>query len=104
MGYPVLTTGYLLAPRGVGTMFAMFLVGFLTGRVDVRLLILIGLGLTALSLWQMAGFTAEVSACAIVESGLIQGLGLGFMFVPLSTVAFATLAPSAAPRRPRCSA
>ena len=39
----------------------------------------------------MAGFTADVSASAIVESGLIQGLGLGFMFVPLSTVAFATL-------------
>ena len=93
MGYPVLTTGYLLAPRGVGTMVAMFMVGFLTGRLDVRLLILIGLGLTALSLWQMAGFTADVSSRAIVESGLIQGLGLGFMFVPLSTVAFATLAP-----------
>jgi DHA2 family multidrug resistance protein len=93
MGYPVLTTGYLLAPRGLGTMCAMFLVGFLTGRVDVRLLILIGLSFTALSLWQMTHFTTEVSAFAIVESGLIQGLGLGFMFVPLSTVAFATLAP-----------
>ena len=93
MGYPVLTTGYLLAPRGLGTMAAMFLVGFLTGRVDVRLLILIGLGFTALSLWQMTHFTTAVSAWTIVESGLIQGLGLGFMFVPLSTVAFATLAP-----------
>jgi MFS transporter, DHA2 family, multidrug resistance protein len=91
MGYPVLTTGYLLAPRGVGTMGAMFMVGFLTGRIDVRALILIGISLTALSLWQMAGFTADVSSHAIVESGLIQGLGLGFMFVPLSTVAFATL-------------
>jgi MFS transporter, DHA2 family, multidrug resistance protein len=91
MDYPVLTTGYLLAPRGVGTMCAMFLVGFLTGRLDIRLLILIGISLTALSLWQMAGFTADVSSGAIVESGLIQGLGLGFMFVPLSTIAFATL-------------
>jgi DHA2 family multidrug resistance protein len=93
MGYPVLTTGYLLAPRGLGTMGAMFLVGFLTGRVDVRLLIFTGLSLTALSLWQMTQFTTEVSASTIVESGLIQGLGLGFMFVPLSTVSFATLAP-----------
>jgi DHA2 family multidrug resistance protein len=91
MDYPVLTTGYLLAPRGVGTMCAMFLVGFLTGRLDIRLLILIGISLTALSLWQMAGFTADVSSGAIIESGLIQGLGLGFMFVPLSTIAFATL-------------
>jgi DHA2 family multidrug resistance protein len=93
MGYPVLTTGYVLAPRGLGTMIAMLLVGRLIGRVDVRLLILTGLGLVAFSLWQMAAFTTEVSVSAIVESGLIQGLGLGFMFVPLSTVTFATLPP-----------
>lgn len=93
MDLPVLTTGYVLAPRGIGTMIAMVMVGRLIGRVDSRLLILGGLGLTAYSLHRMAGFTTEVPLSAIVSSGIIQGLGLGFIFVPLSTLTFATLAP-----------
>lgn len=93
MGYPVLTTGLVLAPRGLGSMAAMFMVGRLVNRVDIRGLILTGFLLTALSLWQMAGFTTDVGRSTVVVSGLIQGLGLGFIFVPLSTVTFSTLAP-----------
>jgi DHA2 family multidrug resistance protein len=93
MGYPVITTGYVLAPRGVGTMIAMLVVGSLIRRFDVRLLILCGLLLTAFSLFEMAAFTADVSTSAIVRTGLVQGLGLGFIFVPLSTITFATLEP-----------
>ncbi|MGH6945482.1 MAG: DHA2 family efflux MFS transporter permease subunit, partial [Geminicoccaceae bacterium] len=91
MDYPVLTTGFVMAPRGIGTMIAMFLVGRLIGRVDTRLLVLAGICLTALSLWEMAGFTTEVSIREIVRTGITQGLGLGFMFVPLSTITFVTL-------------
>ncbi len=93
VGYPVITTGFVLAPRGVGTMTAMFLVGRLINRVDTRWLITAGLLLTSASLHQMAGFTPEVSEATIVYTGLLQGLGLGFIFVPLSTVTFATLQP-----------
>ncbi len=93
MGFPVLTTGYVLAPRGVGTMIAMVLVGRLIGKLDTRLLILLGIGLTAISLREMSGFTTEVPVSTIVWTGIIQGLGLGFIFVPLSTVTFSTLAP-----------
>src|SRR3546814_20884515 len=94
MGFPVLTTGYVLAPRGVGTMIAMVLVGRLIGKLDTRALILLGIGLTALSLWEMSGFTTEVPISTIVWTGITQGLGLGFIFVPLSTVTFSTLAPN----------
>src|SRR5499425_2572830 len=87
MGYPVITTGLVLAPRGVGTMIAMILVGRLVGRTDARLLMLGGLTLTALSLWEMAGFTTDVSEWAIIRTGVVQGLGLGFIFVPLSALA-----------------
>jgi DHA2 family multidrug resistance protein len=93
MGYPVLTTGYVLAPRGVGTMVGMMVVGRLAGKVDERAMILVGLGLTALSLWEMAGFTTDVGTWALVRTGITQGLGLGFIFVPLSTITFTTLAP-----------
>lgn len=91
MGYPVLDIGILMSPRGVGTMITMMIVGKLSGRVDPRLLIFTGLSLTAFSLWQMAQFTTFVPEHLIIESGVIQGFGLGFIFVPLSTIAFATL-------------
>ncbi len=92
-GYPVITTGFVLAPRGIGTMAAMLLFGrVLSGRVDTRAVMLAGLMLTALSLWEMSGFTADTSPADIVRTGITQGLGLGFIFVPLSTVSFATLA------------
>ncbi len=93
MGYPVLDVGYLLAPRGVGTMLAMITVGRLSGKVDPRYSILLGLMLTSLSLWDMTHFTADVSAWDIVRTGVTQGLGLGFIFVPLTTITFSTLAP-----------
>ena len=93
MGYPVLTTGYVLAPRGVGTMVAMMAVGRLSGKLDARLMIMAGLLLTALSLYDMAGFTTDVSMFTLIYTGVVQGLGLGFIFVPLSTMTFATLAP-----------
>ncbi|MGD9788834.1 MAG: DHA2 family efflux MFS transporter permease subunit, partial [Sulfuricellaceae bacterium] len=93
MGYPVLDVGYLLAPRGVGTMIAMITVGKLSGKVDPRYKIFLGLILTTLSLWEMTRFTTDVSGWDIVRTGIIQGLGLGFIFVPLSTITFSTLAP-----------
>ena len=93
MGYSVVATGYILAPRGMGTMTAMMLVGILARRVDARLMILTGLGLTAVSLWEMIGFNLDVSTWTLVHTGVLQGAGLGLIFVPLSTIAFTTLAP-----------
>jgi MFS transporter, DHA2 family, multidrug resistance protein len=93
MNYPVLTAGLVLAPRGIGTMAAMLTVGQLIRYVDARLLIAAGFAMTGLSLYQMTGFTPDVSQSTLVRTGLLQGFGIGFVFVPLSTVAFATLPP-----------
>ncbi|MBI3524240.1 MAG: DHA2 family efflux MFS transporter permease subunit [Betaproteobacteria bacterium] len=93
MGYPVIDVGYLLAPRGVGTMLAMIMVGKLSGKVDVRSMIFLGLVLTSLSLWEMTRFNTDTPGWDIVRTGVTQGLGLGFIFVPLSTITFATLEP-----------
>jgi len=91
MDYPVATAGLVTAPRGIGTMLAMFLVGRIINLVDIRLLILSGLALTTLSLYQMSGFSLAMDMQPIIVSGLVQGFGLGFVFVPLSTISFATL-------------
>ena len=90
-GYPTITTGLVMAPRGVGTMLSMILVGRLVRMVDARLLVVAGLALTILSLDMMTGFSPQMGAGPIIHSGLVQGMGLGLVFVPLSTVAFATL-------------
>ncbi len=90
-GYPVATTGMVLMPRGLGTMFTMWLVVRLMKHMDSRMLVLIGLGLLSLSLHQMAGFNLQVSGRALVISGFIQGLGLGLVFVPVSILTYATL-------------
>ena len=91
-GYPTITTGLVMAPRGVGTMVSMLVVGRLVRRVDARILVVTGLLLTTASLHIMTGFTPQMDSTPIIVSGVIQGLGLGLVFVPLSTVAFATLA------------
>ena len=96
MNYPVVTTGLLLAPRGIGTLIAMMLVGRLLARgADARALAAIGMALTAFSLWQMSHWSADVPAHMIVMTGVTQGLGLGLVFVPISTVAYSTLPMSA---------
>ncbi len=92
MNYPVVTTGLLLAPRGIGTLVAMVVVGRLLARgADARLLAGVGMLLTAYSLWQMTQFGVDVPAWPIVEAGVIQGLGLGLVFVPIATIAYSTL-------------
>jgi DHA2 family multidrug resistance protein len=93
MGYPVVHTGEVTASRGVGTMIAMVVVVRLVQKVDVRGIIAVGFSLTAFSLYQMTRLTLQMHSLLIVASGFIQGLGIGFTFVPLSTATFATLAP-----------
>ena len=91
MDYPVVYTGIVTAPRGIGTMLAMMLVGRILQKVDVRLVMGVGFALIAVALWQMTGMTLQMDSRLVIVSGFIQGLGVGFTFVPLSTAAFATL-------------
>ena len=81
-----------MAPRGVGTMISM--IARRPAGADGRRALSwssTGLLLTAWSLYMMTGFTPQMDDHLIILSGVVQGLGLGLVFVPLSTVAFATL-------------
>jgi DHA2 family multidrug resistance protein len=91
MNYPVFDAGWMMAPRGVGTMIAMFVVARLIDRVDNRLFILVGFLLTAGSLWQMTGYSLQMGSGPILFAGLAQGFGLGCTFVPLNLLALSGL-------------
>jgi MFS transporter, DHA2 family, multidrug resistance protein len=93
MTYPIVTAGLVMGPRGIGTMGAMMIVGRLVGRVDTRVLLAIGLAFTAWSFYVMTSWTPDVSQSTIIGVGVIQGVGLGFLFVPLSVVTLSTLPP-----------
>jgi len=94
LNYPVVTTGLVTAPRGAGTLAAMFIVGRLMGKVDIRLIIATGFALAAVSSWQMTGFDVQMDSTRVVWSGVLQGLGTGFVYVPLAAATFATLTPA----------
>lgn len=91
LNYPVLVTGLVTAPRGMGLLVAMIMVGRLTGRIDSRIMMVFGLFLTAVAQFQMAHFNLLMDQWPVVISGALQGFGIGFVYIPLATVAFATL-------------
>ncbi len=92
MGHPVLTTGLLVAPRGFGMMIGMIMVGRLAQRgVDPRAFIVIGLLLTIYSLWEMGRFNLYTADWDFVWIGVVQGVGIGFTFVALNLISYATL-------------
>lgn len=92
-GWPVIDTGWVLAVRGVGILFSMAIAGRLTGRIDARWLVGTGLIIGSYSLWQMSHWSLEMGMGPVIVSGLVQGLGMGLIFIPLQTTAFATIAP-----------
>ena len=94
LGYPVVTTGLVTAPRGIGSLISMFAVGRLVGRVDTRLIIMTGLTMFCLAFFGMSHFAIGMNSFAVVTTGFVQGLGTGLVFMPMTTLAFATLAPS----------
>ena len=90
-GYSVTETGLLMAPRGAGTMLGMMLVGRLATRTDPRHLLAFGTVLVLWATWSMAHWLPEVGVWAVVSTTVVQGIGLGFVFLPTNLVSFATL-------------
>jgi len=92
-GRTVTQTGFLMVPRGLGTMFAMMFAGRLTMKMDPRLLMTVGAVFLAWSMWEMMYWTPDIGVSTLFSVTFVQGLGMGLMFVPMNMVAFATLSP-----------
>jgi len=92
-GYSALQSGTMLAPRGVGMLISITVFGRWMNRVDPRILLAIGLMLMSLSLWMMAHWSVDMPQFPIIASGVLQGVGLSFSFMPVNLISFATLAP-----------
>lgn len=93
MGYDSIEAGWALAPRGVSAVLAMPLAARLSARIDLRILVGFGVLLMIMSLWMMTGFNLEMGSDLVIYAMLIQGVGLSFIFMPISLMAFSTLAP-----------
>jgi len=89
--YPVDTAGLIMAPRGIGTMISMVLAGRVAARIDPRLAMGFGILCVVWSIWEMTTWTPDIDTMRLIVTITVQGFGLGFLFIPLQMVAFATL-------------
>jgi DHA2 family multidrug resistance protein len=91
MGYPALQSGLAVSPRGIGSIASMIIVGRLVGRVNALYLLLFGFGVLAYSTYLFSDINLQISSSSIVWPGMISGFAMGFVFVPLTTIAMGTL-------------
>ena len=94
LNYPVDTTGYMTIPRGITLVGALVLMSFVPGRIDNRLFLVGGMALVVYANWQMLGYSPAMDWRPVVETGLLQGAGLGTLMPALTKTAFSTLDPT----------
>ena len=94
MGYSATTAGLVLSPGGLVTMATMPLVGYLLTKYDARYMIAFGLIVVGSSLIRMSHFDLQIDYKTAVVARLIQAGGLGFLFIPINTVAYSFVKPN----------
>ncbi len=90
-GLPVMTAGYVMAPRGLGTFASLLLAGWLVRHVDGRLVAALGFACVAVSSYYLSTFSADVDLYDVSWAAFVNGLGIGFIWVPLTVISFETL-------------
>ncbi len=93
LNYPVETTGFMMAPRGLTSAIVLLALARYMDRIDARVLIVIGLSLNAAGTYLMTQYSMDINIYWILLPSIVQGAGMGLVFAPLSQLAYATLAP-----------
>src|SRR5713101_4151505 len=91
MAYDAWNSGAVLGPGGVGNLISLIIVGRLVTRMDQRILVAGGCLINAVSLFMMTHLTLTMDYWSLTVPRFLQGLGLGFIFVPLVTLTLATI-------------
>ena len=91
MGYTAFLAGLALAPGGVATLIAMPTAGKLVTKVNPKWILFTGLVITAYSMFMMSVFNLNVDLPTIIWTRVIMGLGMGFVFIPLISMAFSSI-------------
>jgi DHA2 family multidrug resistance protein len=91
LGYPATESGMAVSPRGIGAVLSMIIVGRLVGRVDGSYLIMFGFAVLAFSTHMLADLNLNLAMSNIVWPMVVSGFAMGFIFVPLTTMAMGTL-------------
>ncbi|MGA8153248.1 MAG: DHA2 family efflux MFS transporter permease subunit [Terriglobales bacterium] len=86
LGYTATHAGITNLPRGFASFVCMPLIGYLTGKVDARKLLAAGFLITAVAMYQISTFSLQVNSGHFIIPLLVQGAGVGLVFVPLTTV------------------
>ena len=92
--YDALTAGAVIAPGGIGSVISLALAGRLVNRVDPRWLVSAGAAIIAYSLSLMAGLSLGADFWTVMWTRFVQGLGMGLVFVPLTTMSLSGIAPA----------
>jgi DHA2 family multidrug resistance protein len=92
--YDALTAGWVLSPGGLGSVLSLAVAGRLVTRVDPRWLVSTGAAIIAYSLYLMASFTLAADFWTILWSRFVQGIGMGLVFVPLTTMSLEAVPPA----------
>jgi DHA2 family multidrug resistance protein len=91
LGYTAFTAGLVVAPRGIGAICGMPVIGFLSAKVDPRYLLTFGFFVFGLTTLYFGNVTLDVSPTTLLVPILITGFALSFVFVPISTASYGTL-------------
>jgi DHA2 family multidrug resistance protein len=96
LGYPTFEAGLYMAPRGLASFLVMIVVGKFSSKVPARNFILAGICASVMGNYLMTNFSGDISAHELILPMVLQGMGMGLIFVPVSTIAFTTLPKEAA--------
>ncbi|MEP7156051.1 MAG: DHA2 family efflux MFS transporter permease subunit [Betaproteobacteria bacterium] len=91
LGYPTMDTGLAMMPRGLASMMSMMLVGKMSGKVNAKSMIAFGIAVSIAGSYLMTGFNLNINSGSLMLPLILQGFGIGFIFAPLSAIAFSTL-------------